>query len=54
MVCAPILEEKSESVLLKAGKAIKSGADILEFRIDALRNPVADEVNNIIKEIDYP
>ncbi|MGZ7049290.1 MAG: type I 3-dehydroquinate dehydratase, partial [Methanobacterium sp.] len=47
-------EEKSESVLLKAGKAIKSGADILEFRIDALRNPVADEVNNIIKEIDYP
>ncbi|MGZ7134783.1 MAG: type I 3-dehydroquinate dehydratase [Methanobacterium sp.] len=54
MVCAPILEEKSESVLLKAGKAIKSGADILEFRIDALRNPVVDEVNNIIKEIDYP
>ncbi|MGZ7070204.1 MAG: type I 3-dehydroquinate dehydratase [Methanobacterium sp.] len=54
MVCAPILEEKSESVLLKAGKAIKSGADILEFRIDALRNPVADEVNNIIKEINYP
>lgn len=54
MVCAPILERKSESIIQKAGKAVKLGADILEFRIDALEYPDADEVQNIIEEINYP
>ena len=54
MICAPILEKKSESVLQSAKKAIDLGADILEFRIDALENPDANEVQNLIEEINYP
>ena len=54
MICAPILEKKFESVLQSAKKAIDLGADILEFRIDALENPDADIVQNLIAEIDFP
>jgi 3-dehydroquinate dehydratase-1 len=54
MICAPILERKSESVLQSAKKAVDLGADILEFRIDALENPDADMVQNLISEIDFP
>ena len=54
MICAPILEKKSESVLQSAKKAVDLGADILEFRIDALENPDADMVQNLIAEIDFP
>ncbi len=54
MICAPILEKKSESVLQSAKKAIDLGADILEFRIDALENPDANDVQNLIEEINYP
>ncbi len=54
MICVPILEGKSESVLVKAEKAVNSGADILEFRIDALQNPDVDEVKNLIAEMDHP
>ena len=54
MICAPILEKKSESVLQSAKKAVELGADILEFRIDALENPDANEVQNLIEEINYP
>lgn len=54
MICAPILERKSESVLQSAKKAIDLGANILEFRIDALENPDAREVQNLIEEINYP
>ena len=54
MICAPILEKKSESVLESAKKAVDLGADILEFRIDALENPDADMVQNLIAEIDFP
>jgi 3-dehydroquinate dehydratase-1 len=54
MICAPILEKKSESVLQSAKKAVDLGADILEFRIDALENPDANEVQNIIEAINYP
>jgi 3-dehydroquinate dehydratase I len=54
MICAPILEKKSESVLQSAKKAIDLGADILEFRIDALENPDANEVQNLIEEINHP
>jgi len=54
MICAPILEKELESVISSAKKAIELGADILEFRIDALKNPDAREVQNVIKEINYP
>lgn len=54
MICAPILERKSESVLESAKKAVDLGADIIEFRIDALEDPDADEIQNIIAEINHP
>lgn len=54
MICVPILEKELESVIPSAKKAIELGADILEFRIDALQNPDAEDVQNVIKEIDYP
>jgi 3-dehydroquinate dehydratase-1 len=54
MICAPILERESKSVLQSAKKAVELGADIIEFRIDALKNPDADEVQNLIAEINYP
>ncbi|MBI5681117.1 MAG: type I 3-dehydroquinate dehydratase [Methanobacterium sp.] len=54
MICAPIIEKESESVLKSAKKAISLGADILEFRIDAIENPDIDEITQLIKEINYP
>lgn len=54
MICAPILERKFESVLESAKKAVYLGADIIEFRIDALEDPDTDEIQNIIAEIDHP
>jgi len=54
MVCAPIVENNSKLVLQSAKKAIELGADILEFRIDALEDPDPDEVQEIISNINYP
>jgi len=54
MICVPILERKFESVLESAKKAVDLGADIIEFRIDALEDPDTDEIQNIIAEIDRP
>ncbi|HEX3014229.1 MAG TPA: type I 3-dehydroquinate dehydratase [Methanobacterium sp.] len=54
MICAPIIEKKSEFVPQSAEKAIDFGADILELRIDALEDPDPDEVQQLIKDIDYP
>ncbi len=54
MICAPIIEKKSEFVPQSAEKAIDLGADILELRIDALEDPDPDEVQQLIKDIDYP
>jgi len=54
MICVPILEKKSESVLESAKKAVDLGADILEFRIDVLEDPDPDEIQNIIAEINHP
>ena len=54
MICAPILERESDSVLKSAKKAVDLGADILEFRIDAFENPDEDEVQNLIAEINHP
>ena len=54
MICVPIFEKNSESVLKSADNIIKMGADILEFRIDALDYPDPDEVKSLIKDINYP
>ena len=53
MICVPIMERQSRSVVLAAEKAIGLGADILEFRVDALQNPDLYEIKDIIEEIDY-
>ena len=54
MICVPIFEKNSESVLKSADNIMKMGADILEFRIDALDHPDPDEVKSLIKDINYP
>ncbi|AEG18739.1 3-dehydroquinate dehydratase [Methanobacterium paludis] len=54
MICVPILEKNSESVIKSANNAIKMGADILEFRIDGLDDPDPDEIKGLIKDINYP
>lgn len=54
MICAPIIEKKSEFIPQSAEKAIDLGADILELRIDALEDPDPDDVQQLIKDIDYP
>jgi len=54
MVCAAIFEKNSESVLSSVYKAIKMGADILEFRIDRLKDPEPENVQRLIKAIDHP
>lgn len=54
MVCAPIVEKDSKLALQSAKKAIDLGADILEFRIDALENPDQEDILQLIIDIDYP
>ena len=54
MICAPIVERESNSALQSAKKAVDLGADILELRIDALENPDGDEIQQLIKNINYP
>lgn len=54
MVCAPIVEKDSKLVLQSAKKAIALGADILEFRIDALEDSYHDEIQQLIIDINYP
>jgi 3-dehydroquinate dehydratase I len=54
MICASIIRKNSEFVLQSAKKAISLGADILEFRIDAIEDPDPDEIQQLIKNINYP
>ncbi len=54
MICAPIIEKNSEFALQSAEKAIDLGADIVELRIDTLEDPDPDEIQQLIKDIDYP
>ena len=54
MICVPIIEKSPEFALQSAEKAIDLGADILELRIDALEDPDPDEVQRLIKDINYP
>jgi len=52
MICAPIVEKEPENVLQSAKKAIDLGADMVEFRIDALEHQ--DDVQQLIIDIDFP
>lgn len=53
-ICVPIYEETYESALNSAKNAIRAGADLVELRIDAIKNPDPDEVLKLIKDIKHP
>ncbi|WP_305514147.1 MULTISPECIES: type I 3-dehydroquinate dehydratase [unclassified Methanobrevibacter] len=53
-IAIPIFQKKCENVIEAAHDCISKGADILEFRIDGLKNPDIGEIKNTIKEIDFP
>ena len=53
-IAIPIFQKKYEDVIEVANDCIDKGADILEFRIDALKNPNIDEIKKTIKEINFP
>lgn len=53
-IAIPIFQEKCEEVIEVAMDCIDKGADILEFRIDALKNPDIKEIKKTIDEINFP
>lgn len=54
LICVPIFEKNYESVIQSAENSIEAGADLVEFRIDAMNHPNPDDVVNIIKDINHP
>ena len=53
-VAIPIFQEKCENVIEVANDCIDKGADVLEFRLDALKNPDIGEIRDTINEINFP
>lgn len=53
-IAIPIFQKKYEDVIEVAQDCIDKGADILEFRIDALKNPDIGKIKNTIEEINFP
>jgi 3-dehydroquinate dehydratase-1 len=53
-ICAPVFEKTVHEAFESAKICIESGADLLELRIDALKNPAPKMVINLIKDIDFP
>ena len=53
-IAIPIFQKTYDEVIEVASDCINKGADILEFRIDALDNPNIREIRNTIEEIDFP
>ncbi len=53
-VCASILCENVEAVIKSAAEAIKSGADLLEIRFDALPDQDPELVSDLLQQIRYP
>ena len=54
LICVPIFEKNYESVIQSAKNSIEAGADLVEFRIDAMDHPNPDDVVNIIRDINHP
>jgi 3-dehydroquinate dehydratase I len=50
LICVPILEKDLNSLSKSAEKAIKLGADMVEFRIDALQNPDPDKIRDLTEK----
>ena len=53
-IAIPIFQDNCKDVITVANDCIDKGADILEFRIDALKNHDIGEIRDTIKEIDFP
>ena len=53
-ICVPVSERTPELALESAGRAIDKGADLLEIRIDTLREPDPDSVKELIDDIGFP
>lgn len=53
-IAIPIFQKDCENVIKVAKDCINKGADVLEFRIDALENPEISEIKKTIEEINFP
>lgn len=53
-IAIPIFQENCKDVIEVAQDCIEKGADILEFRIDALKEPDISEIRQTIEEINFP
>ena len=53
-IAIPILKEYKSSILNEAEKSIIRGADLLEIRVDGMKNPTPELVKEIIEEINFP
>ena len=53
-IAIPIFQKTYDEVIEVASDCINKGADILEFRIDALDNPNIREIRNTIEEVVFP
>ena len=53
-IAIPIFQNTKEAVIAVAEDCIDKGADVLEFRMDALDNPNSKEIKEIIEEINFP
>ncbi|WP_296878016.1 type I 3-dehydroquinate dehydratase [uncultured Methanobrevibacter sp.] len=53
-IAIPIFQKDCKSVIEVANDCIKKGADVLEFRIDGLKNPDINEIKDTINEINFP
>ena len=53
-IAIPIMQENCRDVVEVANDCIDKGADVLEFRLDGLKNPNIDEIKDTIREINFP
>jgi 3-dehydroquinate dehydratase-1 len=53
-IAIPIFQENCRDVIEVANDCIEKGADVLEFRIDGLKNPNINEIKSTIEEINFP
>jgi 3-dehydroquinate dehydratase I len=54
LICAPIRNKTPSSILESIDKAINKGADMVELRIDAMKDPDPQGVASLIEEITHP
>lgn len=53
-VCVSILAEDAQGALEKAGRAARLGADLVEYRLDAMRRVDSTDVERLVRETPRP